>query len=742
MKFKFYGKSFKKIEKDEIVYIHKFPKNIKIDKPFNTRLCKYISYENNFEGISEILKDNMECKIIEITEQYNVFEKKNEYNYLFELIDEINEKDLINIRKQKELKIIEIQQNKIKNDIKKTKNYIKKMIENNDKGLSGFWTDLWENDGCGNKNVLSEFNQNKDITLTHIACPYDKDFLLGTNHFNSTGCFHKCSKYLLQERPELRKKVLKRFLNNLENDKYMDLFLSSNKHKFKISSLLKDCEIEQINKEEKEKNIKINEILTNEKLKHEKTLQEKEKNLITFHANNLNPLPLNLYNSIIDLYTKNESIIDEKILTYEKHNNFWNLDKESNKIIYYDYFYDMKEEELYPFNTSISFSVYYDYQINKNLFYFCVENTGSNYCCILNDSLYEFYNKWKTFKNNNMDKYNIAYKITRYDELENYINFNNSLTCETCLYNQHCYGICLLPENKIVNISIPKKEQYKVNLHLLEPCNYKCKHCFAHFDNHNILPVNVWKHIVDNCSNAIFTHEFNIAGGEPLLYKDLDELILYIKYIGADVSIITNGFLMNETWIKKNAPLLSTIGFSIDSFIPETLLKMGRKTNKNEYLSKERFIELVHLIKKYNPKCKIKVNSVITSLNYTENLIDVLKPLNINRWKILKMKVFKNQEFDNSNISITDSEYNYFLESNLLKINKTNKNLEKEINNNLKFAVIEDTLKNTYIMIDANGNLVDNSNDNYKIIINAISENFLDGFEKLNLNKELYFARY
>ena len=30
---------------------------------------------------------------------------------------------------------------------------------------------------------------------------------------------------------------------------------------------------------------------------------------------------------------------------------------------------------------------------------------------------------------------------------------------------------------------------YKVNLHLLEACNFKCRYCFAHFDKHRILSV-------------------------------------------------------------------------------------------------------------------------------------------------------------------------------------------------------------------------------------------------------------
>lgn len=36
-----------------------------------------------------------------------------------------------------------------------------------------------------------------------------------------------------------------------------------------------------------------------------------------------------------------------------------------------------------------------------------------------------------------------------------------------------------------MNLNNIKETSLKINLHILEPCNYKCKHCFAHFDNKN-----------------------------------------------------------------------------------------------------------------------------------------------------------------------------------------------------------------------------------------------------------------
>lgn len=271
-----------------------------------------------------------------------------------------------------------------------------------------------------------------------------------------------------------------------------------------------------------------------------------------------------------------------------------------------------------------------------------------------------------------------------------------------------------------------KNKNYKINLHILEACNYKCKHCFAHFYSKKTLKEEDWEKIVDNCINSINVSAFNIAGGEPLLYKDLSRLIKYIYNKNCLVSIITNGFLMNEEWIKENVKYLDTIGFSIDSFDKEILLNIGRKTKNNEILTKEQLDNLIFLIRYYNPECKIKINTVVNSLNYNENMSNIIESMKINRWKILKMKVYKQGNFDNSSLQISSKQFNKFL----------------NINNNIDNIIIEKTLKNSYIFIDSNGILLDNSNDYHTNIINVLEEDFKKGFDKLILNEELYFSRY
>ena len=746
-------------------------KTVERNNKFFTKKIKdklFIMNENN-KIITEVTRYILETKTIkkiiginlvpENTEvyltTYNITNGKIKFNIT---IPDISKNELENIERKN--KLIKLKT--------KTINFICTMISENNKGLSGFFVD--EDGGCGNPNVFSNFKEplkhGNYARLEHLFCPYDKRILLPQETDSSGSCYYKCmiSNFVFDK--DIRKKVLERFKINLENGVYDEMYLSHKEHDISLPPLITNEEFEKLENKKKVFQENLATEWKKREEKHNKTIIEKRKNCIKFNGNNLNPLPNELF-QLWRVITKkyNKSFLDfreldetlEARVGYDIHpldlQDEPTTDHYEGGII--DYMDDYRFQ-LHPFDTCIVLSEYYDYEINQKLFYIAMGEqdidtetfyTRNAFCIPTDFYLTNIYNKWKDYRNNNKNKHIQPYKTSCYQHIKDEISFLNSVICETCIGRDYCYGNCLQPERLIKGVKIPKEHQFKINLHILEPCNYRCKHCFAHFNNHKILPINYWKHIVDNCADAILTHEFNIAGGEPLLYKDLDELIEYIHFIKADCSIITNGFLITEEWVKKNAPKLKTIGFSIDSFIPETLIQMGRATNKREYLSKERFSQICKWIREYNPTCKIKVNTVVTSLNKTENIFKTLKENNIiiDKWKIIKMRVFKNLEFDNSNIQITDEEYKSFVEINTpnnIEPTNTNNNSDiYQIENTT--IVVEKNVQGGYIIVDANGFLIDNTHEeNHTPIINCATEEFIDGFIKMSFDKNLYFSRY
>lgn len=287
-------------------------------------------------------------------------------------------------------------------------------------------------------------------------------------------------------------------------------------------------------------------------------------------------------------------------------------------------------------------------------------------------------------------------------------------------------------------------EQIKFNLHIIEFCNYSCKHCFAKFGCKKMLKFEDWCKIVDNCHKEYPNCYFNIAGGEPLIASYFTELVEYCRSLGHKVSVISNGILMTENWIFKNAPHLDTIGISIDSFDESTMIKQGRCTRSGKILSLDILSKRLELIKAVNPDCLIKINTVVSSLNKDEIMRDVIKNLPVSRWKILKMQPFNNGKFNNLDIIISDHEYHHFVSTNL-KFSKSNINPNSfaiKLNENCS-AIIESNLKGGYLMIDANGFLVDDTlNDHYVKVSNCLKENIRIALTRLSFNEELYHSRY
>ena len=94
-----------------------------------------------------------------------------------------------------------------------------------------------------------------------------------------------------------------------------------------------------------------------------------------------------------------------------------------------------------------------------------------------------------------------------------------------------------------------------INFHITNRCNYQCKHCFARF-NQRDLSLDEAKRVIDSIEEyfkeaQVKNPRINLAGGEPLMYHYIDEIIDYISNKGIKVSMITNGSLLTEERVEK-----------------------------------------------------------------------------------------------------------------------------------------------------------------------------------------------
>src|SRR5437867_3212120 len=97
-----------------------------------------------------------------------------------------------------------------------------------------------------------------------------------------------------------------------------------------------------------------------------------------------------------------------------------------------------------------------------------------------------------------------------------------------------------------------------INMHLTRSCNFGCKYCYAGFSECESLriPNGHLLRILHAIADAEPTEGFgprkvNFAGGEPLLYPGLSEVIACSKRLGLRTSIVTNGSMLDHTNVSR-----------------------------------------------------------------------------------------------------------------------------------------------------------------------------------------------
>ena len=86
-----------------------------------------------------------------------------------------------------------------------------------------------------------------------------------------------------------------------------------------------------------------------------------------------------------------------------------------------------------------------------------------------------------------------------------------------------------------------------IHLHPTNVCNLNCHHCYSSSSPFVKDEIDV-KHIrlILRTLKLDGYEVLSVSGGEPLVYKKLDEIIDYANQIGMSVSLITNGMLLNR----------------------------------------------------------------------------------------------------------------------------------------------------------------------------------------------------
>ena len=117
------------------------------------------------------------------------------------------------------------------------------------------------------------------------------------------------------------------------------------------------------------------------------------------------------------------------------------------------------------------------------------------------------------------------------------------------------------PSCFIIPMATNKPFEFFVQWHLTEKCNLRCRHCYQDGRCADELSLPEIKEVIVEVSDMLkawsetykvdFSRSMNITGGEPLLRRDLFEILGQVKRHGFDTYLLTNGTLVGKEDAKK-----------------------------------------------------------------------------------------------------------------------------------------------------------------------------------------------
>jgi MoaA/NifB/PqqE/SkfB family radical SAM enzyme len=162
----------------------------------------------------------------------------------------------------------------------------------------------------------------------------------------------------------------------------------------------------------------------------------------------------------------------------------------------------------------------------------------------------------------------------------------------------------------------------RVIVEITDRCNFRCKHCFAN-KNDLELSLSSWKKIFEN----IFKEKIQsvtITGGEPLLYRELFDLLESLHIKKTILALDTNASLINENNIKFIEKYFKKIRVSYYGFNRS----WHANTNSNAF-DEERFKKVLKLLCESKLFVQVKIPLFPNNVKKIYKILDGLKEFNI-----------------------------------------------------------------------------------------------------------------
>jgi len=230
-----------------------------------------------------------------------------------------------------------------------------------------------------------------------------------------------------------------------------------------------------------------------------------------------------------------------------------------------------------------------------------------------------------------------------------------------------------------------------VNYFISRECNYSCKFCFHTQTNTNKFQFEQAKYGLRLLKES-GTQKINFAGGEPFLNPTLlGQLCQEASCeLGMAVSIISNGSMITPKWMDTYGKYVDVLGVSVDSFDPNTNALIGRGGDANNNHA-ARVLQVREMCQKHG--ILFKMNTVVCSLNWEEDMNAQVEMLDPYRWKAFQVLILEGENSgrggdlrDANNLKVTREQFDAFC-----KRHEGQKALIPENN---------DVMQNSYLLLD------------------------------------------
>lgn len=270
-----------------------------------------------------------------------------------------------------------------------------------------------------------------------------------------------------------------------------------------------------------------------------------------------------------------------------------------------------------------------------------------------------------------------------------------------------------------------------VNLHFWKPCNYRCKFCFATFDDDAALKTVRGGLGRDECIRLLRllrqagTEKINFVGGEPTLAPFMGDLLVTSKSVEMVTSIVTNGERLARL-VETHGSYLDWVGLSVDSASEATEIALGR--GRGGHVA--RSLELFALLR--DRGIQTKLNTTVTRLSVDEDMSGFVLAARPQRWKVFQVLPVEGQNDGGvDDLLITTQQFEAFVQRHL---HLRDKGIHLAVEAN-------EDMTGSYAMIDPLGRFFSNVEGRYLYSQPILEVGVSAAFEQVQFSQQRFLQR-